>query len=277
VKRILIALALIFSLLTAIPAHAQDATPPLGLYIVLPMSVPNVYIPHTGRFQHLFYPATFFAVQLNLTSGTTSFEDIALNSAWLNAIRNMNGAKADDYLCALPDGIFFGDHPCQRLRTVVFPGNEVNCIQWKYRKGEWWCQIQTLPYTLVPPVLNPTTTSSYLLQKQTDENSDGIVRTSPDLMGFEVYVPLVSIQPVWVPLSQLIQAPQSGRKYEVTNTGGWLLNLRSGASTSFASIEKLPEYSTVTEIGLSADGQWMNVTAPDGQNGWCSVVYLEAE
>ena len=276
-KKLVLVLILVISLFVSFPAQAQSDTPPVGIYIVLPMSVPNVYIPHTGRFIGLYYPATFFAVQLNLTSGTTAFEDVALDGAWLSEIQNINGTKAFNYLCALSDGIFFGDHPCQRLRTVVFPGNEVNCVAWKYRKGQWWCQVQTLAYTSAPPALDPKTTPSYLLQRQTDENSYGTVRTSPDLMGFEVYVPLVSIHPVWVPLSQLIQVPQVGTKYEVVNTGGWVLNLRIGAGTNFAVIEKLPEYSTVTEISISQDGQWMNVTAPDGQSGWCSTAYLEEQ
>ena len=290
-------LALIFGLsILAFPTtvHAGQATPPavinqfnpydgstpppLGIYEVAPLSGTYLAIYTDPKHPNNWFPATFFALWNESKTGFTLDFDYCPHNIIFPLIKKLNTAQGFNYLTSYPDGINFNSG---YRGATVFPLNTVRVTKVLFRKpaggvSQWWGQIETLPCNSSLSTIDPASIPSEELQHQSDMTYNSAVKSGIELMGFDAISPLVSTHTVYVPFTQL-EVVNALISYEVINTGGWNLNLRSGPGTSYAIIGKLPEYSIVTYDAYSEDGEWVEVTDANGNVGWASMQYLIEE
>ncbi|MDB4950006.1 MAG: hypothetical protein JWM27_2655 [Gemmatimonadetes bacterium] len=77
----------------------------------------------------------------------------------------------------------------------------------------------------------------------------------------------------WISAKYAVDAAPAEPPAQWLSITASLLNLRAAAESAAAVLAKLPQGSRVQKLGASADGQWFQVRAADGNEGWVSAQY----
>jgi hypothetical protein len=99
-------------------------------------------------------------------------------------------------------------------------------------------------------------------------------RESPEIRGL---APLAATAATATPAraaAATATSPAAGAPPEITATVREAPNVHTGPGVDYQIIGNLQNGSTVTVIGRSADGLWLQVILPNGQRGWSSTNYL---
>jgi len=196
-KRLIIAIFVIFSFLPAFVVNAQgqadcnfNGSPIYARVRPLPRDSHafSIYIPDWPKSAPYTYPATIFVQYiLNPNSWTHDTMYVNLNAAWMAAMAKANGT-AWNYLHNASDGTFFNG---SKLGVDTFPGNPLLVIQRKYRAGECWDEIQAYTYTSAPPDIANLPAYELGLQTGQKYSEKDIVHAAPVNSG-NVMVPLIT-------------------------------------------------------------------------------------
>jgi hypothetical protein len=291
---------------TAFDPYDPSTVPPTGFYTanVFPAgsTLNNLYCPsqtNRGYLPQSFFPATLFPQDaiVNAKTGSWTFDNdewTYANNNWQVMFERLNGKSvADNKVLAGFNGQTFPNPPT-RKRTDIFPSsgnpndlyfNPVNIIQVKFRhvngSSQWYGEVQTIPYGSTDPnTITIANTPEYLMQHQTNCNSEGGFQSSLDDWGVNTYIPLVSKNPVWVPLALMTYRGQTLTPIAQTVTTYTAIgneNIRFGPGASYNSLGiYILTGETVSGV---VQGNWLQISTIDGQpaSGYCTMAYLETQ
>jgi len=183
----------------------------------------QIYIPDVPKGHPSGYPATAFLQYIkNQDSWTHDTLYVDVSGSWMTAFSKANGG-AWNYLHNSSDGVFFNG---TKYGVTTFPGNVVKVIDQKYRKGENWDELDTLPYTPTAPDF--MSLPAHQLSYQTGMNFANPTQIYPaPVNGGAVVVPLINKGlPLWLEDQYIELFPSVPMQITATcnlnmRVGGW--------------------------------------------------------